>query len=605
MLSELRVSQLGVIEDLSLVFGPGMTALTGETGAGKTLLVEAVELLAGGRADAMLVRPGAAEAAVEGRFVLAEREVVLSRVVPADGRARAYIDGRMASASSLSEVGRQLVDLHGQHAHQSLFAGPAQRDALDEFSGEALGLRAKRDGARRRANELGAVLAELGGDAGAHERERQLLSFQVDEVTRAELKGPDEDELLAGEEDSLARAAAHRAAGLGAYEGLAGEYGALDRLGAVVSSLNGHGPLEGSLLRLRALLEELSDGASELRATAESLEEDPARLAEVVARRGLLSDLRRKYGRESIGEGLEGVLEFLDDASRRLADLEDREGNVAKLSLEHAAALSDLQAASAKLGAARRRAAAQLGKAVGKELRALAMPHARFEVVVGTEPSGQPAEEAPAGAAKADAATTDAAMRAASGEQVTFMLSANPGEPLLPLAKVASGGELARAMLALRLVLLRAGATQRPGAGGDGDGADGDCADRDGVEGGHAGASPGGSGAGPATLVFDEVDAGVGGEAALAVGRALANLASRYQVLVVTHLAQVAAHADAQVAVEKTESGGRTLACARQVTGEQRVIELSRMLSGQPGSKTARRHAEELLRAARSAVVRG
>lgn len=312
MLSELRVSQLGVIEDLSLVLGPGMTALTGETGAGKTLVVEAVELLTGGRADAMLVRPGAAEAVVEARFVglrpaledsplaagtqetaagdwaLGGGEVVMSRVVPADGRSRAYLDGRMATVSALAEQGGRLVDLHGQHAHQSLFSAGAQRAALDSYAGVQ---RDARDAARAEVRQLQAAMAGAGGDAAARARERELLRYQLAELDAVGLQGADEDDRLADEEDRLGQAASHRAAAQVAHEGLAGEDQVLDRLGQVVSATAGHPPLASLHERLRGLAAELTDAADEAREAADFLQEDPERLEEVVARRSVLKEI--------------------------------------------------------------------------------------------------------------------------------------------------------------------------------------------------------------------------------------------------------------------------------------------------------------------------
>jgi DNA repair protein RecN (Recombination protein N) len=576
MLSELRVSQLGVIDDLNLVFGPGMTALTGETGAGKTLVVEAVELLIGGRADGMLVRPGAAEAVVEARFVGrsrtglgsahaevadqgeqgeqgeemdgpgGEREIVMARVVPADGRSRAYVDGRMATVAALAQRGESLVDLHGQHAQQSLLSGRAQRGALDTYAALQRG---PRDVARARARQLEEAMARAGGDAAARGRERELLGYQIAELDAAGLQGAAEDEQLALEESGLGQASAHRAAAQAAYEGLAGDDQVLDRLGQVVSATAGHPPLSKLHERLRGLAAELTDAASEARDAADALQDDPERLEEVVARRSVLKELRRKY----VGPagGMEEVIGFHRHARERLGELEGLEGLAQRLADDYAEAQTELRQASAQLGAARRQAAVAFGEAVEDELRGLAMPRARFEVRVG-------GEDETAGPGADD-------LRRLAGEDVTFLLAANPGEPLLPLAKVASGGELARAMLALRLILLARG-------------------------------DKGGELAGPGTLVFDEVDAGVGGEAAVAVGRALAELGRQYQVVVVTHLAQVAAFADAQVVVSKVERDGRTVARAEAVTGRPRVVELSRMLSGQPDSATARLHAEELLR---------
>lgn len=527
MLSELSVRDLGVIEELSLVLGPGMTALTGETGAGKTLVVGAIELLLGGRAENSLVRPGAVEAVVEGRFDLDGEEVILRRVVPAEGRSRAYVNGAMATAATLADLGTRLVDLHGQQTHRSLLSTSAQREALDEFAQIDLGPLLA---ARQEVAALRHELTGQGGDAGARAREMDLLRFQLDELGRAGISDPDEDVHLDAEEDRLADAVAHREAGARAHAELQGDGAALDALGSAISSLSGRGPYHAVEGRLRASLEDLTDLAADLRDASEAIVEDPARLDEVRTRRQLLVELRRKYGSATSGGDptLAGVLAYAEQAAQRLAELERHEARAAVLDDELAAAEQREAAAAAVVGAARRAAAPRLGESVQRELRKLAMPKATLEVAVGaTEP----------------------------GAEVRFLLAANPGAPALPLAKVASGGELARTMLALRLVLSAA----------------------------------------PPTLVFDEVDAGIGGEAAVAVGAALARLGETHQVLVVTHLPQVASAAHAHVGVAKQQRRTRTLTSVRHLDHEARVVELSRMLSGSPDSDAAHRHARELL----------
>ena len=525
MLTELHVRDLGVIADLHLVLGEGMTALTGETGAGKTLLVEAIELLMGERADPVLVRPGAEEARVEARVLRpapgedGAEEVVLARAVPRSGRSRAYVDGRLATAAELAELGRGLVDLHGQHAHQSLLSPRLQRAALDRFAGidpAPLGA------ARNQAREVEAALEGLGGDARARAREMDLLRFQIGELEAAALTDPDEDAALEAQEDTLADAAAHREAAIAAYEALAGD----DALGRAVEACAGRRPFAELEARLRGLQAEVTEVATDVRRAGDAIVDEPELLDAVRARRRLLRELGRKYG-----DRLSEVMAFEAEARRRLAELESHGLRVEALEAERTVAAAAVEREAATVAAARRKAAPELGARVEANLRTLAMAGARLQVVVG-------------GAGPAD--------------DVEFLLAANRGSPPLPLAKVASGGELARAMLAARLVLTDA----------------------------------------PPTLVFDEVDAGVGGEAAVAVGRALAELATRHQVLVVTHLPQVAAFADHQVAVTKQERGGSTVASAAHVTGAERVAELSRMLSGQPGSDTARGHAEELLETA-------
>ncbi len=525
MLLELHVKDLGVIEEVSVELGPEMTALTGETGAGKTLMVEALDLLLGGRADPVLVRPGATEALVEGRFAVGEEDLVLARSVPPSGRSRAWVDGRMAPLSSLAEAGAELVDLHGQHAQQSLLDPAAQRRALDAFGSIDL---TKLTMARRRVADLQADLEGIGGDERSRAREMDLLRYQIAEISSAAITGPEEDEELAAEEARLAEAAAHReaaAAALGALDSDRAGTGqsAVDLLGEARVALAGRHPLEQLAQRLSSAQAELADLASELRAVVETWEDDPERLAQVQARRQLLRDLSRKYGEDPAG-----VLAYAAEARSRLDALEGTEERANALNVELAEAESIVKGEEAAVGTARRRSAPELATAVQHRLRALAMPHARIEVNVGDDDPG---------------------------DDVAFGLGANPGEPVLRLTKVASGGELARTMLALRLVLSEA----------------------------------------PPTMVFDEVDAGIGGEAATAVGEALAEVARGHQVLVVTHLAQVAAFASRQLVVTKEMKAGRTVAVVREVEGEERVVELARMLSGRPGSTTAHRHAEELL----------
>ncbi|HTJ74956.1 MAG TPA: DNA repair protein RecN [Acidimicrobiales bacterium] len=524
MLAELHVRDLGVIADLHLVLAEGMTALTGETGAGKTLVVEAIELLMGERADAVIVRNGADEARVEGRFVAGADEVVVARVVPRNGRSRAYLDGRLATAGELAELGRSLVDLHGQHAHQSLLSPRTQRAALDRFAKVDLGPLAE---ARRRLQEVQDALSAVGGDARAQAREVDLLRFQLAELGAAALEDPDEDVVLEAREDALADAAAHRDAAAAAYQAVEGEGGAADAVGQAIAALAGRRPFQDVEARLRALQAELTEAAADVRATGEAIVDEPDALDAVRGRRRLLRELCRKYG-----EQLSDVLTYEAEARSRLAELESRGARVEALEAERRAALEAVDHAGAAVAAARQAAAPELAAQVERHLQALAMPGARLDVVVG---GPGPADE------------------------VEFLLAANRGGTPLPLAKVASGGELARAMLAARLVLIDA----------------------------------------PPTLVFDEVDAGIGGEAARAVGAALAALAADHQVLVVTHLPQVAAFADHQVAVTKRDEGDATVAAVRTVEGADRVVELSRMLSGQPDSATARGHAEELLAAAR------
>ena len=525
MLRELRIRDLGVIADVTLVLDAGMTVVTGETGAGKTMVVEAIELLMGGRADSDLVRPGADEAVVEGRFDRPDTddEVILRRVVPRDGRSRAYVDGGLATASALAEVGAGLVDLHGQHAHQSLLAAAVQRNALDRFGRVETG---PLTAARAEVQAIDAALADLGGDTRERAREIDLYRFQVAELDDAGLDDPDEDALLTEIEDDLADAVSHREAGRTAVDALDPDGAGVSAVAAALAAVDERRPFADHAARLRAVLVDIDDMRSDLRAVSDAIDEDPAQLDQVRARRRLLHDLRRKYG-----ETLAEVIAYADEARSRLAELEAYDRRAAELDGRRLAALERLADAEAAVAAQRQAAAPALAEAVEAELAELAMANARF----GVEVAGP------------------------DGGEVTFGLAANPGGPLLPLAKVASGGELARAMLAFRMVLTEA----------------------------------------PPVLVFDEVDAGIGGSTAHAVGRCLASLGAQHQVLVVTHLAQVAAYADQQVAVTKSAGNESTVTQVQLLGGDERVIELSRMLSGSPDSEAAHEHAEELLATAR------
>ena len=526
MLTEIAVRNLGVIEEVTLLFGDGMTAVTGETGAGKTLVVGAIDLLTGGRADAALVRPGATEAEIEGRFVTAGGdEVVVRRVVPREGRSRAYIDGRLATVAALEELGRGLVDLHGQHSHQSLLRPSVQRDALDRFDDIDTSELSTLVG-KLRAVE--AALADLGGDARARAREIDLLRHQLADIDRAAIDGPDEDERLDRAETMLAHAAAHRDAAASVTGLIDADGPVSEGLGQSQSELAGRPPFVDLAGRLADAAAEISDICATLRAAAETIEDDPAALAALRERRHLLAELRRKYG-----STLSGVLSFRSDAQQRLDELEGHEDRAEALELQRADITQRLAAERSGVRRERTAAAPRLCAAVESHLAELAMGGARMEISTDGE----------------------------AGEHVAFLLAANPGHDPLPLGRVASGGELARTMLALRLVLTE----------------------------------------GPGTLVFDEVDAGIGGTAANEVGRSLAALAAEHQVLVVTHLPQVAAHASHHVLVEKSDLSGPRSSLLRSLTGEDRLEEISRMLSGSPESSSARKHADELLRSASAA----
>lgn len=522
MLAELLVRDLGVIDELSLVLDDGMTVVTGETGAGKTLIVGAIDLLTGGRADASLVRPGAEEAEIQGRFVMGDEELVVRRVIPRQGRSRVYVNGHLATLTALSDHGQELVDLYGQHSHQSLLKASVQRAALDQFGQvDTRQLASVED--QLRANEV--ALAEMGGDERTRAREIDLLRHQWAEIDAAGVDDPDEEDRLGREEDLLADASAHREAAAAVVELLGTDGTAVESLSAALHQLRGRQPFAELGNRLHGVVAELADIVAEVRSLAEGIEDDPAHLQYLRERRALLRELRRKYG-----DTLAEVLAFGQDAADRLADLERHEQRAEALEAERSHLLAERTRHRSEVLAARQKAAPKLAQAVEAHLAELAMASARMEVAVAGE----------------------------AGSDVSFRLAANRGHDPQPLAKVASGGELARAMLALRLVLS----------------------------------------AGPSTLVFDEVDAGIGGDVAKVVGASLAGLAGDHQVLVVTHLAQVAAFADHHVAITKSEHRDATVSEASVLDPEERVVELSRMLSGSPDSSSARQHAAELLAAA-------
>ena len=527
MLTEIAIENLGIIENARISFAEGFTAFTGETGAGKTMLIEAINLVVGRRAETSVIRDGADEARVEARFVHMvdgeERETILCRVLSREGRSRAYVNNRMATVATLAELGESLVDIHGQHAHQKLLSSVIQRDSLDAFGGvDVSQLRA----AREKVTEIDAMLAALGGDEKSRVREIDLLQFQCDEIESASLRDSDEDEQLSREEDLLSDVVRHQEA-LWKVAALLSDDGAvIDQLGQAVQALGSVTSVDEAASRLAALQAEARDLAHVVRDAAERSEENPERLEEIRVRRQLLRDLMRKYG-----DSLDDIISFGAEARQRLDELTGYAERVADLENQKASALRALRQRQREVGDQRRKIAPVLAEAIEKRLRTLALPHATLQVSVGD-------------------ADTDPA-----GDSVAFLLAANPGSAPQPLNKVASGGELARVMLALRLVLT-----------GD-----------------------------PATMVFDEVDAGIGGAAAVAVASAMRELGNDHQVFAVTHLPQVAASAHHQVVVTKTVKSGKTFGSATPVADADRAGEIARMISGGVADESATTHARDLL----------
>jgi DNA repair protein RecN (Recombination protein N) len=572
MLGELRIRDLGVIDDARLEVTPGLNVLTGETGAGKTMVVDALTLLLGERADPGAVRAGRTAALVEGRLAVGgdgevaaalsaagvadeEGEVVVARQVLAEGRSRAQLQGRMATVAAIAEVVRPLVEVHGQHEFQRLLRPAVQRELLDRFAGDkVLALHAEFGTGWRRLRAVERELAELAARARDRSREAELLRYQLEEIEAAGVRVGELGELDA-EAERLTNAESLREAAVLAWQLLEGEEdaGAVGvRLGVAARTVSGPGRHDEALgelaERAAGLAAEVADLASSLRAYAEGVLADPERLDAVQSRIAQLRDLLRKYGDDEAA-----VLANAERAAARLAEIESGTVRSEALEAEAAALRSRLAEVGGSLSARRAEAAAELAGAVQAELRDLAMPNAELRMLVeqDEDPSGLEV----------------AGRRLAAGEEgldrVEIQLSANPGLPMRPLAKAASGGELSRVMLALRVVL--AGVDRTP------------------------------------TLVFDEVDAGVGGRTAAAVGRRLAVLARHHQVLVVTHLPQIAAWADRHFVVEKRSDGAQTSTAVHTLDADGRITELSRMLSGMEGSGLARAHAEELLAAANSA----
>ncbi|MGB0099105.1 MAG: DNA repair protein RecN [Nocardioides sp.] len=573
MLEEIRIGSLGVIEASTLELGPGLTVITGETGAGKTMIVTALGLLLGGRADSGAVRTGARSARVEGvvrvggltGFATAVEDaggeveddrVVLARNISKEGRSRAFVGGASVPVSALAELAEPLVAVHGQSDQHRLLRARAQREALDRFGGPALaGLLTTYAELHRRLEEVERELDEVVATARERAQEADLLRFGLSEI-EALTPEPGEDASLAAEESRLGFADTLRNAAEQAREALSSEQGDPDALAATSAArgqLDGvreHDAEAGELAdRLAELTYLLSDLAADVASYASRIDTDPARLASISERRAALTALTRKYG-DSIDE----VLAWAERAAPRLLDLDHTDERIDELRREQQELRRDLGAAASALSAARSEAAGRLGEEVTAELTLLAMPHARLTVEV------RQVEAAPPGAGAHGPLLVDGRWlrHTSSGvDEVELMLAANTGSEPRQLAKGASGGELSRVMLALEVAL--------------------------------AGTSP------VPTFVFDEVDAGVGGAAAVEVGRRLAQLARDAQVLVVTHLPQVAAYADRHVVVEKSSDGTVTSSGLSVLDDGQRERELSRMLAGLADSDTALAHARELL----------
>ncbi len=550
MLTELRVRDLAVIADVTLPLRSGLNVLTGETGAGKSMLVDALALLLGERASADLVRPGADRAVVEAAFDVAglsgirevvdqlgidleDERVIVRREINVEGRNRAWANGSPTTVSALAELGRWLVDLHGQHEAQSLLKAAAQRDILDAY-GDAERERARVAVAHAEATRLRSDEAELAAKREDVERRADYLRHVAKEITDARLR-PGEDEELETEARRLGNVEeiTRLAERLSELLETADEQAALDTLGQAAKTLGHLERLDPSVGGWRDLIDAAQANVQELALAvqhyASDLESDPGRLAEVERRRDRLYRLTQKYG-----PGVDEVLRAGGDATAELELLDTAEFDLERLRERRSEADGRLAATAKDLSAKRKKAAGTLAKAVERRLPGLGMPEGRFRAEL----------------------RAAAAITASGADDVTFMVQLNPGLEARQLAQVASGGELSRLMLALKVVL----------AGHD--------------------AIP--------TLVFDEVDQGIGGEVAVKVADALAEVGTSRQVLVITHLPAIAARASHHVSIAKRARGGIATADVAVLTGERRVDEVARML-GDANDDVVRRHALELV----------
>jgi DNA repair protein RecN (Recombination protein N) len=560
MLLELRIENLLVIERAELRFGEGLNAITGETGAGKTVLAHSLDLLMGGRARPQIVRPDASEAYVEGVFAVPEglledpelseiaarlpeeaTELVLGRRVGRSGRTSAFVQGRSASAADLQALGARLLSFYGQHEHRKLTLASAQLEVLDGFVGaEQLERRRAYREQHAIVNALERELSDLREREGARERDLDLLRFELAEIEAA-APDPAEAQELAGERERLRHAEALRQAAGGVLEAISGGDDDAAAVGSLLAAADGglaavagvDAALDELAERLRAVAVELDDLARGTRSYLDGIDADPERLQAVEERLAALDRLERKHGGT-----IDAVLAYAERCREEIERLENATELAVEIEARLAAAADTRAALAACLGSARRKAGKGLAKKVESELEQLAMDGATLQVELEPHPDG---------------------FGAAGSERVELLVTTNPGMPPSPLRDAASGGELSRVMLALTGLA---------------------------------------SGGGSPTLVFDEIDAGVGGKTARAVGERLRGLSEAGQVICITHLPQVASQAAAHFRITKSVVAGATRADVERVDGEDLVAEIVRMLGGERGDEAADRHARELLAAA-------
>jgi DNA repair protein RecN (Recombination protein N) len=534
-IAELSVKDLALVSELRLELAPGLTVLTGETGAGKSMLVDALLAATGGRVAAGMVREGAERAKVEAVFAgTGGDDLILAREIQ-PGRAPARMDGETVPLAKLAETGSELVAIHGQGEQLRLARPAVQRDLLDAYGGHD-GMRAAAVSADRALRDILAERESFGGDPRERARRQVLLEHEVNEIDAANI-GPDEEAGLAAALVVARSAERLRASAASVSDILVGERAAArDRLALGARELAAAVELDPRLAdhaaRLTAAVDEVADLGRDLRRYAESVDVDPRELARLESRSDALAELKRKYG-----PALADVVAYGERARRELSDVSSQEERIARIDAEERAAREAIGTASAALHTAREKIAKRLAKHVEAELASLGLERCRFTVAL------EPIEPDASGA-----------------DRVTFQIAPNTGEQFAPLQGIASGGELSRIMLALEVVLAVQDETP--------------------------------------VLVFDEVDAGVGGRLGEVVGRALWSLARRHQVLCVSHLAQVAAYADAHVKVRKEVHGGRTHVIAERLAARESATELAEMLGAGGSSKSLAAGARELQSAA-------
>jgi DNA repair protein RecN (Recombination protein N) len=573
MLTTLRIKNLALVSDLTLELQPGCNVITGETGAGKSIIIGALNLVLGERADRSLIRSGSDSCSVEAVFDVAklkaplkhfleenglepceENQLVLKRTFTSAGTNRQFVNGSATTLNVLASMGEWLVDIHGPHDHQSLLHPAKQLAILDAFGGLETERESFGELVRRRAvleNEKSALVV----DEKTYAQQLDLLRFQVQEISSARLQ-PGEDESV---EENFQRAS-------NAAKLLQLSQAALDLLSENENSLlTQAGVLGRTLQELQrvdagaASLAELHSQAAgawrelqtELSRYAEKVDVDPARLAELEERLNLLHSLKRKYGAT-----LAEVIAFGDEAKQKLQSLESRDAELARLNAALEKLDAEILSAGKKLSAARKKVIPQLSKAVGKQLADLGFKQSKFDVAMTTSRWGETPSSSDSSGKQSMGSTESRPTSSTGLDEIEFQFAPNPGEPAKPLRAIASSGEMARVMLALKTVL--AAEDEIP------------------------------------VLIFDEVDANVGGETANAVGEKMKQIAAKRQVLCITHLPQVAAPADAHYVVTKQMRDGRTISEIALLTKKERVTELARMLGGQ--TEAARKHAEALLK---------